>query len=109
MEIKTKFNINDLVQYKFHIENNKRSTFFYEIQFIHTETCSAGSQVFYLCRPIAILYSEHYLDNAKVIELSDFDLRKPRDGEYQKFREDEIVPASKNLIEIMNKFNLNQK
>lgn len=56
MTIEAKFKINDLVRNKFQkhqtLENlsGKASVQFMEILYITTETCSAGTQIFYRCR-----------------------------------------------------------
>ena len=109
MEIKTKFNINDLVHYKFQRTDNEKIQSFFEIQYIHTEVCSAGAQVFYLCRPIHISYDKNFTGGQKIWLPDDFELLKPKEGDYQKLREDELIPVSEKVLAIMKQFNMNPK
>lgn len=109
MEIKTKFNVNDLVQHKFQNTNTTAHVkLFYEVLFMDTQTCSAGTQVFYTCRPIMITYDKDWKDGVKTITAEDFNPGRTKESEYQKFREDEIIPCSEKVKETMKTLNINQ-
>ena len=51
MKITTKFKINDLVMYKYDASPDYRICAL-EINTVLTDTCNAGTQVFYTARPI---------------------------------------------------------
>lgn len=103
MEIKTKFNVNDLLKRKYDVDP-KNTVFALEVMSITSETCYAGTQVFYQCRTI--------------LAKKEFELKYQEKGEFtweihhaigsdgntlgwQRYREDELVEAlkeTKNII-----------
>jgi hypothetical protein len=108
MTIETKFKINDLVMNKFQknqtLENlsGKQSLQFMEVLYIHTETCSAGTQIFYRCRGYYPVISNKY-DNTP-IALLDFAFSIGGSDQLQgtySFREDELVSINEETKKIL--------
>ncbi len=94
MEIKTKYSIGNIIAHKFgrgHKEQERGSVSVrYEVLFIDINTCSAGSQIFYTCRPVFIErmilgYGEDKREVKSVFPVDNNDMSKC------KFREDEVV------------------
>lgn len=55
MEINPKFTITDLLQTKYsNPDPNRKELHVFEVLEISTQTCYAGTQIFYDCRPIAV-------------------------------------------------------
>lgn len=102
MTIETRFKVGDLVKHKYSIataETKKEGLCIaMSILYIRTETCSAGTQVFYLCRS---LFQHRKYD----MMLKDNDLVEIGVGgfppEQNKFREDELVPCPEDIIKII--------
>jgi len=100
MTIEPKFKINDLVQHKYQkkSELNKldsaRSTMkFFEVIYIHTETCSAGTQIFYRLRPFFPIVESGYKEEPKIIDLG-FGVGSNGTEGTSYFREDELKAMS---------------
>lgn len=100
MIIETKFKINDLVQHKFQKQGTtkgngdfKSTMKFFEVLYIHTETCSAGTQVFYRCRPFFPLVENNYKEDGKVLDIG-FGVSPQTIEGTAYFREDELKPMS---------------
>lgn len=100
MEIKTKFNIYDIVQHKFQKNVSKeRGVDGYEILEIITQTCYAGTQIFYQCRPFFKLYKKDYTrDIGNVNTLIDILHGEKMDI---RLREDELKECPQDLIDFM--------
>jgi hypothetical protein len=102
MTIETKYNIGDLLQSKFTFDNDPHPII-YEVQFIDVNTCIAGAQVFYKCRPYYIEYEKDFMgvrkENAKVVSIHHGNKDLPSGGVL--FREDELVSAKQTLIDIL--------
>ena len=106
MVIKTKFNINDLVFSKYQrnpITNidNPEAILCFEVIDINTGTCMAGTQIFYVCRTIHGHSSSEWIEGKKVIKFKDYCIGSNSKGEYQTLREDEIVKAPKEVIDLL--------
>jgi hypothetical protein len=99
MTITPKFKINDLLQHKFSqkapIPAEMISLMnFFEILYIQTETCSAGTQIFYKCRSMGPSFKHNYKDEPTLQDIH-FGLSKDNSGNgYVVFREDEVIPMS---------------
>lgn len=100
MTIETKFKINDLVQHKFAksptlkgMNDLKTSIKFFEVLYIHTETCSAGTQVFYRCRPYYPIVENAYKADSEIIDIG-FGIGQNGTEGTSYFREDELKPMS---------------
>lgn len=105
MEIKTQFDIHNLVQRKFDT-GSKSVTTLLEVMDIKTETCIAGTQVFYATRPISIVkeYNDKWNDE------KGFELRVMHGFTNEKlntltnlpiYREDELITAKQEYIDII--------
>lgn len=103
MEIKTKFEITDLVTLKTERRDNSRLHAMVIMEIV-SQTCYSGTQLFYLCR---------VLTGEKVHEIS-YDKKSPfvwiighiqgsnvNDGGYKKYREDELIESSKEVKSII--------
>lgn len=108
MNIKTKFNLNELVKHKYD-SNKKDMICLLEVLTIMTEACYAGNQVFYLCRAI-IAHKELNLPLRKEDEESDtwflaHGVHSSDDFKigWRKYREDELIAAPKEEKEFFNK------
>ncbi len=103
MKIETKFEINNLVQHKFDV-GSKQGHQLYEVMEIATATCYAGTQNFYSCRSIIIQNHKSYDKmEEKITQSIHHSIAK--DGSitpaWQKFREDELIVAKQELIDII--------
>lgn len=96
MTIETKFNVNDLVQYKYQ-RPNKKIICCFEVIEIKTQVCYAGAQVFYVCRPI---HGHREYDHGKY-EIVDFGPGFSENREYAQFREDELKPCDQALVDLL--------
>lgn len=109
MNITTAYRINDLVQHKYDrttIEGGDRSCM--EVLYISTETCSAGTQVFYTVRPIHVVqtkdYSEVQTNGRYPMKLEVRHAFYPNNVGTQgsaRFREDELIPCNRELAAIV--------
>jgi len=106
MNIKTKFGVNDLLVGKYQrspfAERSKsESLICFEVMDVNTQTCMAGTQVFYVCRPIHGLIKNEYVDGEFVVSFVNLAVGATTRGEYGTFREDELVAASNEVIELV--------
>ena len=102
MTIETRFNIGDLVQYKFQKnEITKLTPIALEVIEIHCVNCYTTAQVFYTLRPIHV--ETDYDFKEMKYRVKNFLAGASRNSreEYVKFREDELKPCSeenKNIL-----------
>lgn len=100
MNIETKYNVNDLVQHKYQKAFGAKRKSAFEVIEIVTNSCYAGSQVFYKCRMIHSVTEERLSD---IYEIVDFGPTGTSNGEYVEFREDELKPCEETLaLQIKN-------
>lgn len=97
MTIETKFNVNDLVQYKYQ-KPNRKITALFEVIEIKTQTCYIDAQVFYVCRSI----HGHADYNKGKYEIVDFGPGFGDTREYCTFRQDELKPCDQALVTLLN-------
>lgn len=104
MDIKSKWGIGSLLQFKF-FSPEQSNIVVYEVQFIHTETCSAGTQVFYTVRPIIITYQPNFSkikEEAKKLRSVEHGVTKDGTvGTLPKFREDELVDCKDEFLNLL--------
>jgi hypothetical protein len=101
MTIQPKFQINDLVQHKYQKSAvaqynllDKNGAKFFEVLYIHTETCSAGTQVFYRLRPFFPVPDNAFKqEDSKIIDIS-FGMHHDTAHGTVYFREDELRPMA---------------
>ena len=103
MKIETQFTINNLIKHKFDTGEKAGHTLF-EVLGISTDTCYAGTQIFYTCRPILLI--KIWKDKWKEEGEFDWEVKhgvSGKDGHnaLQKYREDEIVEAPNELVDIV--------
>lgn len=101
MNIKTKFNVNDLIQHKFS-KSSPQGSDFYEVKEVHAITCYTGTQVFYHCRRLGLAYLDKrsLLDKKKnKMEVIDVLCSIVGAGpiQYAVLREDEVKACSKEI------------
>ena len=105
MEIKTKFNVNNLVISKYQKDpvkrNNSELFCCYEVIDINTQTCMAGTQIFYIVRPIHGFITNEYKEGKRESKFTDFNIASYQNREYATIREDELVEASKEIIDLV--------
>lgn len=98
MNITTVYNIGDLVQQKFQAY---KSHLYFEVIDTQTSTCTAGTQVFYVVRPL--IGQRDFLKGER--QITDFLPGGHDRQEYNKYREDELKPCSEWLLDIVDKIN----
>jgi hypothetical protein len=100
MNIETKFAVGDLVSIKYKRKSNLHSQIMIVME-IHTNTCYAGTQAFYLCR----LYTTAMHNIGENMPPTILTLHsvgdKANDIGWNKYREDELVNASQDEIDIL--------
>jgi hypothetical protein len=106
MKIETKFDINNLVVSKYQrnqiTQKSKNDLLLcFEVIDIKTGTCMAGTQVFYVCRSIHGMTDTNYIEGKRVTTYTDFTAGSNSKGEYITFREDEIIEAPKEVIDLV--------
>ena len=104
MNVTTAFEINDIVRHKyggkFTYRHGSAENIRYEIIYIHVETCSAGSQIFYTCRPLFINRDKDYASDEVKTSIRCADNTQLKDI---RFREDEVSPCdTATLADIMS-------
>lgn len=109
MEIKTKYNIGDILSHKFKTADtwekdsswsSEQTTLVHEVKDINTNTCCAGTQVFYHMRPLHVIY--------RIIKEKDKPDRLEYKGAQPGFhkenngliimREDDLKPSSDQIV-----------
>lgn len=103
MEIKTKFDVNNLVKRKFDTNSKNRMSAL-EVMEVIAQTCYAGTQVFYLCKPV--IAEKEFKDKWK--EDGEFSWviahgisQEENQAGWRKYREDELIEAPKEVIDII--------
>ena len=102
MNIQSKFDINDILVQQF---SRKSQTYFQALQVLEvvTQSCYAGTQVFYFCRPIiGHREVELFKEKRDYVWRIDHGLSK-NDHEmgWQKYREDELLKAPQEILDII--------
>lgn len=105
MEINPKFQINNLLTHKF--ENQGEDAIcVLEAMEIHTNTCYAGTQVFYECRQIHVIKKFEHEYSRKgpfVWAVAHAYGKTPQDIGWKRYREDELIDAPQWAIDIILK------
>ena len=105
MKIETKFDVNNLVVSKYQrnvIASEKNDSLCcLEVIEVKTGTCMAGTQVFYVCRPIHGITEKEFIDGKMVKKFVDFNMAFTSSGEYCTCREDELVAAPDDVIDLV--------
>lgn len=105
MTIETKYNIGDLVQGKYTLSPDTDATpVILEVQFIDVNTCIAGAQIFYNCRPHLIEYYKNFDDTVKEGRKVKSIHTNRNDSNGQtgaKYREDELKPCPEEYKKIL--------
>ena len=106
MKIETKFDVNNLVVSKYQrnpvAQKSKNDLLCcFEVIDITTGTCMAGTQVFYDLRSIHGMISTDYEDGKIKKTYKDFTPGSNPKGEYTRMREDELVEAPKEVIDLV--------
>lgn len=104
MAIEPKYKIGDVLQRTLSRHTNWKLTALQVMEII-TQTCYAGTQIFYLCRVIHIQLSKrHDFDADRQAEwIVGHGVSNSNGGwGVQKYREDELEAADKKVLEIIN-------
>ena len=111
MNIKTKFEVNDLVRIKYEVppENTMQVLVIKEIT---TNTCSSATQVFYLGRLIILIkkYEKQSMYKGKFSEdkfnwvIGHATIPDNSSLGWKKYREDELLEADKKTIDVLKKY-----
>jgi len=102
MKINSKFNINDLVKCKYDTELLEKNIGALMIMEVHTQSCYAGTQVFYLCRQIVgKKESDRWETPKKEYWIIGHGATNESRVAWGKYREDELVAISKEAKEII--------
>lgn len=108
MNITTRFNVNDLVQSKFQLPG---SMDFMEVIEISSVTCSAGTQNYYIVRAYKPKYKFRFTTKEGIMgeenQVERFDMASRGEHvEYAKIREDELMPAAKEVGDKLKELNI---
>ena len=106
MKIETKFDVNNLVVSKYQrnpiaAKSKNDLVCCFEVIDVNTGTCMAGTQVFYVCRSIHGIADTDYVDGKRVTTYKDFSIGTTPKGEYTTFREDELIGAPQEVIDLV--------
>lgn len=106
MKIETKFDVNNLVVSKYQrnplkLKTKTTALCCFEVIEVHAVTCMAGTQVFYDVRVIHGITDTKYVDDKRVTTYEDFGIGSSPKGEYSRMREDELVEAPKEVIDLV--------
>lgn len=108
MEINSKFNIYDLVQRKFETESKEMSVA-YEIMEVVTQSCYAGTQIFYQCAPLFAIkqYKDAWRKDGEFsIHIAHGIPKQSNETSWQKYREDELIDLTEPMKELFKNPNL---
>ncbi len=109
MELKTKFDINDIVEAK-HDAGSPERFVYMEVMEITTQTCYAGAQIFYKCRVAQAEKMEYREKSREAGVPSTFksiwvlgNLLSQQDGQmgWKTFREDEVFMLAPHKLKII--------
>jgi hypothetical protein len=101
MKIETKFDVNNLVKRKFDADT-KDGFVAMEVMEIVSQTCYAGTQVFYSCRHIyAKREFKGFGEKEFTWSVGHGVSKEDAQMGWQKYREDELVEAPQNQIDII--------
>lgn len=106
MKIESKFDVHSLVVYKFQksvFDQKQKNDLLvcFEVMEVITHSCYSGTQIWYDLRPIHGIKSTDWVDKKEVIRWTDFVVGMPRDREYMRMREDEMIDAPKELVDLI--------
>lgn len=102
MNIKTKFNVGDIVKSEYDRNTEERVSAL-RIMEIFIQRCYAATQIFYLCRPIVATRHTKGYARPMEYEWAVFHGIGERDNElgWKKYREDELILPDKEALEII--------
>lgn len=107
MTIETTHAIGDLIQWKYQRAKTMKLPVAFMIYQIETATCNAGTQVFFICRPVHFTYELHFnKDNPKERIIEDVAFGGYGDKEFVKLRSDEVQPCDPSIVEEIRKHDL---
>jgi hypothetical protein len=103
MKIETKFNVNDIVKFKYETIS-KSGISVLEIKEIISHTCYTGTQNFCLCRPIVMRkeYENEYKKEGNFEWVIYHHQGKKQSIGWHKYREDELKKLSKDELKEYN-------
>lgn len=105
MEIKTKFDVGAITERKYNSSNE--GYYALEVMEISSQTCYAGTQVFYHCRQLIITKTPNWRrkedETVKEWNIA-HGVNKQHTSNtvaWEKYREDELIEASAKILEIL--------
>lgn len=107
MKIESKFNVGDIVKFKYQTSSNENMTVL-EAHQVSTETCIGGTQIFYYCRLIALYkqYKEKYKSEGEYKWVSGIAWSNDLSSKLQRLGEHELIKLTK---EELQEYGLNKK
>jgi hypothetical protein len=103
MKIETKFDVNNFVVRKF--DTNEKDTFrVLEVMEVISQTCYAGTQVFYLCRAMVANkeYEKQWKQEGEYTWVIGHVLGKDENSTgWRKYREDELIEAKQEHVDLI--------
>lgn len=102
MYIKTRFDVNNLVRHKFDNHGDKEK-FAFEVMEIGSNTCYAGTQIFYTCRPIVVIkeFKVKYKEDGEFTWEVYHTSYKNNESGLERLREDELVELEQETVDII--------
>jgi hypothetical protein len=98
MTITPKYAVNQIVRHKFSkTHKNDKGCIAMEVLYIHTETCSAGTQIFYNVR-LFYTVTEGYGDKKLVTDIA---YSTDEHARGLRFREDELIECPQEVIDVL--------
>ena len=102
MKIETQFDVNNLVKRKFDTQSRTQMNCL-EVMEVISQTCYAGTQVFYLCRPIIAQkeFKNQYKEEGEFTWtiLHGISQEENKSG-WRKYREDELIECPKEEMDV---------
>ena len=103
MKIETKFDVNNLVKRKFDTDGNDKLQAL-EVMEISSQTCYAGTQIFYHCKPIVATkeFKEKWKEQGEFSWVIGHGIGKDDNSKcWRLYREDELIDCPESIINII--------
>lgn len=101
MEIKTKFEVGDLLERRYTVKDIEKTFTLHEVLEVVSSTCYTGTQVFYFCRALIAKKEKDYLSKESRWNVHNAISHEDSSMGWQKMREDELIIARKECQDII--------